>query len=57
MQLICPVIAARVFDCFVTIRYGGHKIFGKGNGRFCDFLMAELGGVGEYIAVGFLNAA
>ena len=57
VQFICPVIAAYVFDGFVTISYGGHNFFGIGDVGFCDFLMAGLGGVGESLNVGCLNVA
>ena len=52
-----PVIAAHFFYRFVTISYGGHNFVSMGDCGFCDFLMAELGGVGEYLTVGCLNAA
>ena len=57
LHFICPVVAARFFDSFVTISYGGHNFVGMGDGGFCDFFMAELGGVGEPLTVGCLDVA
>ena len=57
LQFICPVISAHVFDGFVTISYGGHNFVSMGDGGFCDFLMAKLGGVGESLTVGCLDVA
>ena len=51
------MITAHVFDCFVTIIHGGHNFVGMGDGGLCDFLMAELGGVGDSLTVGFFNVA
>ena len=54
---ICSIIGAYVFDCFVTVSYGGHNFVRMGDGGFCDVLMAELGGVSEYLTIGGFNVA
>ena len=56
-QLICAVIAAHVLDCFITVRYGGHNVFCMCDCIFCDFMMAELGGVSESLAIYGFNVA
>ena len=57
LRFICPVVAAHVFDSFGVISYGGHNFVSMGNGGFCDYFVAKLGGVGEPFTVGFLDVA
>ena len=50
-----PSLLPMFLDDFVTISYDGHNFVSMGDGGFCDFLMAELGCVREYLTIGGLN--
>ena len=57
LHFICPVVAARFFDSFVTISYGDHNFVGMVDGGFCYYLVAKLSGVVEPLNVGCFDVA